>query len=119
MGVHLQSSGLVGRDVGASPVLPARNRGLGSVQDLAESPMVQRLQGGPPHSTPSGENDTLHQLSDMITQLGSQIGESIAASLISSGAIANSNQTNAAHTRPLSLMLMWVQSVIIHISMLL
>lgn len=96
MGVHLQSNGFVGRDVGASPVLSARDRGLGSSQDPVESPMGRRLQGGPHHSTPSGEDGTLHQLSDMIIQLGSQIGESIAASLVSSVAIANVNQTSAS-----------------------
>ena len=92
VGVHSQLRGAVGGDVGASPVLPVGDRGLGSGQDRARSPMEQMSQGGPRHSTPSGETDTLHQLSDMIFQLGSQIGESIAARLMSSGAIGNIDQ---------------------------
>lgn len=53
------------------------------------------LQGRPYHSITSGENDTLHQLSDMIITSVSQIGESIAASLTCSGAIAYVVQTCA------------------------
>lgn len=94
MGVHLQSSGSVGRDVGASPVLPARDRGPESSQDPAGSPMGRMSWGGPHHSTPSGDSDTLHKLSDMICQLGSQIGESIAATLLSSGAVGNVDQSS-------------------------
>lgn len=95
MGVHSQSSGPVGRDVGASPVLPAGDRDSGSSQDPAGSPMGQMSWGGPHHSTPSGENDTLHQLSDMIYQLGSQIGESIAAKLMSGGALGDVDRSSA------------------------
>lgn len=95
MGVHLQSSGSVGRDIGASPVLPARDRDSGSSRDPSGSPMGQMLQGEPLHSTPSGESDTLHQFSDMIYRLGSQIGESIAATLMSGGTIGNVDQSSA------------------------
>ena len=94
MGVQSQLSGAVGGDVGASPVLPVRGGGLGSGQDPARSPTEQMSLGGPHHSTPS-ETDTLHQLSDMIYRLGSQIGESIAATLMSSGAMSNINQSDA------------------------
>ena len=95
MGVNFQSSGFVGREVGASPVLPARDRDSGSSEDLDGSPMMQRSQDGPRHSTPSGGSDTLHQFSDMILQLGSQIGDSIVAKLMSSGAIGNVSQISA------------------------
>ena len=95
MGINVQPSRSVGRDVGASPVLTARDRDLRSSQDLGESPMGQGPQDGPHHSTPSGENTTLHQFSDMIYQLGSQIGESIVASLLSSGAIGGANHSSA------------------------
>ena len=95
MGVNFQSSGFVGREVGASPVLPARGRDSGSSQDPDGSPMMQRSQDGPRHSTPSGGSDTLHQFSDMILQLGSQIGDSIVAKLMSSGAIGNVSQIGA------------------------
>ena len=57
--------------------------------------MMQRSQDGPCHSTPSGGSDTLHQFSDMILQLGSQIGDSIVAKLMSSGAIGNVSQIGA------------------------
>lgn len=101
MGVHSQSGGFVGRDVGSSPVLPARDRGLESDKDLTASPMGQVSWGGPHHSTPSGDCNTLHQLSDMICQLGSQIGESIAARLMSGGALGNVNQSSApSHNQP-------------------
>ena len=83
MGVNFQSSGFVGREVG---------RDSGSSQDPDGSPMMQRSQDGPRHSTPSGGSDTLHQFSDMILQLGSQIGDSIVAKLMSSGAIGNVSQ---------------------------
>lgn len=92
MGLTFQPSSAVGRDLGASPVLPANNRSQGLVQDSAESPIGQMSFGGPSHSTPSGGND-LHQFSDMIFQLGSQIGESIASKLLSSGVIGT-NESN-------------------------
>lgn len=91
---HLQSERSVGMDVGASPVLPARDRDSGLGQDLVGSPTEQMSQGGPHHSTPSGGNDTLHQLTDMITRLGSQIGESIAATLMSGGAVGGASHTD-------------------------
>ena len=56
---------------------------------------MQWSQDGPRHSAPSGESDTLHQFSDMILQLGSQIGGSIVAKLMSSGAIGNVSQISA------------------------
>lgn len=88
IGAHLQYRGSVGMDVGASSVLPARGRGLGLELDLVEMPMGQMSQDGLHHSTPSGESSTLHQLTDMITRLGSQPGESIAATLVSNGALS-------------------------------
>lgn len=57
------------------------------------SPIGQTSFWGPVRSTPSVGND-LHQLSDMICQLSSQIGESIASKLLSSGVIG-ANDTNS------------------------
>ena len=96
MGVDFQSSGFVGREVRTSPVLLARDMDSGSSQGLDGSPRMQRSQDGPRHSTPSGESDKLHQFSDMILQLGSQIGGSIVAKLMSSGAIGNVSQISAS-----------------------
>ena len=93
--INVLPSRSVGRDVGASPVLTARDRDLGSSQDLGGSPMGQGPQGGPHHSTPSGESATLHLFGDMIYQLGLQIGESIVASLLSSGAIGGAYHGSA------------------------
>ncbi|XP_041939064.1 uncharacterized protein LOC121700261 [Alosa sapidissima] len=85
MGGYLKSRESVEMDVGASPVLPAGNRDLGLEQDPTESVR-------PHHSTPVDENATLHQITDMISLLGSQIGESIAASLVSNGVISGVGQ---------------------------
>lgn len=94
MWAHFQSSGSIGRDVGASPVLPARDKKQGSSHDPSGLPVRQISQGGPSHSMPIGEGDTLRQFSNMIYQLGSQIGESIATKLLSGGVIGNVDQSN-------------------------
>lgn len=98
MGLTFQQSRAVGRDLGASPVLPAVNRPQGLVQDPAELPIGQMSFEGPLHSTPSASSD-LHQLSDMICRLGSQIGESIATKLLSSGVIGTNETNNSANQR--------------------
>lgn len=95
---HPHVGRVAGMDMGASPVLPAGNRDSGLGTYLVGSPLEQRSQGGPHHSTPSGGDVTLHQLSDMIAQLGSQIGESIAAKLTSSGATGGVGLTNTERT---------------------
>ena len=64
MGIHLQPSRCVGRDVGTLPVLPARDRDLGSCQDLGESPVGQRALGQ--HLVVKVE----HYTSSVIYQLG-------------------------------------------------
>lgn len=94
----LSHMGHVEMNVGATPVSPAGNRDSGLGTYLMGSPIEQRSQGGPHYSTPSGGDATLHQLSDMIVQLGSQIGESIAATLASSGAMGGVGLTNTKHS---------------------
>ena len=93
IGGCLKSRESVGIDVGASPVLPAGNRDLRLEQDSTESPR-QMSRDMPHYSTPFDENATLHQLTDMISLLGSQIGESITASLVSNGVIGGVVQGN-------------------------
>ena len=93
MGGCLKPRESFGMDVGASPVLPAGNRYLGLEQGPTESP-GQMSQDRPHHSTPYDENATLHQLTDMISLLGSQIGESITASLVSNGVIGGVGRGN-------------------------
>lgn len=95
LGVNFLSGGSVGKDLDTSPVLPARDRDLGSGQDQAELPMDQKSWDGPYHSTPSSDNDTLDQLSDIICRLGSQIGESIAAKRMSNGSVGNTDKSVA------------------------
>ena len=94
-----QPSHAVGRGLGASPVLPAVNRPQGLVQGPAELPIGQMSFEGPIHSTPSAGSD-LHQLSDMICQLGSQIGESIATKLLSSGIVGANGSVNSVNQKP-------------------
>ncbi|XP_054602953.1 uncharacterized protein [Nothobranchius furzeri] len=85
MGLTFQPGCAVGFDLGASPILPASSsKPQGLARDPDETPTGQMLFGGQSHSTPVVGND-LHQISDMIYQLGSQIGESIANKLLSSG----------------------------------
>ena len=94
-----REGGSVGKDLDTSPVLPARDRDLGSGRDQAVFLMEQKPQGGPYHSQPSSDIDTLNQLSDIISQLGSRIGESIAAKLMLNASVGNTDKMLHLHTR--------------------
>lgn len=72
--------------------------GLGMSQAFAN---VSGLPGGNVHtSTPNNDVNAIHQLSDMMGQLGAQIGESIVAKLMSAGVVNLSSDTQTQTTTP-------------------
>lgn len=87
------------------------NRGVGHSQFMAErrtvaglglspdsSPVSGSARAVPHTSTPNSEHNAIHQLTDMMGQLGAQIGESIVAKILSAG-VANTSgisQTSSA-----------------------
>lgn len=81
------TSGYRSQSVGASPSFSASVRSAGVEQNPVSSPLGRYVQGETHTSTPSVNSDTLQQLSDMIGQIGFQIGDSIASRILANRAI--------------------------------
>lgn len=81
-----------GGTVGRSGVLPiGGDIGLGMSQGFAS---ISGFAGNNVHtSTPNADVTAIHQLTDMVGQLGAQIGESIVAKLMSAGVVNLSSDT--------------------------
>ena len=75
------------RDVGHSKFMfdGCADTGLGQSPDC--TPVNQFMREGPHTSTPGSDVDAIHHLTDMVGQLGAQIGESIVAKLMSAGVV--------------------------------
>ena len=86
------------RNVGFSKLTPGNcDTGLGQSPDCTP---VGGLMRGPPTSTPNSDVDVMHHLTDMVGQLGAQIGESIVEKLMSAGVInmTSDHQTTTTQT---------------------
>lgn len=87
----------VGGGVGRSQFMADSGRGTGLGQSPGCTPVGRFMGEGPHTSTPSSDSDAIHQLTDMVGQLGVQIGESIVAKLMASGVIhTGSDPQNAS-----------------------
>ena len=87
--------GLDCRGEGLSQLLADNGRDTGLGQNPGCTPVGQFMGEGPHTSTPGfADGQALHQLSDMMGQLGTQIGESIVAKLMSAGVV---NMTPQLH----------------------
>lgn len=73
------------RGVGRFPLLADSGRGTGLSQSPGCTPVGQFKGEGPCTSTPSTDTAVIDRLTDMVGQLGAQIGESIVAKLMSAG----------------------------------
>lgn len=79
---RLDSSG-----VGHSQSIADSGRGTALGQSPGYTPVGQFMGGDPHTSTPSSDADAIHHLTDIVGQLGAQIGESIVAKLMSAGVV--------------------------------
>lgn len=78
--------------VGHSMFMSDRCADTGLGQSPSCTPVSGIMKEGPQTSTPSSDIDAIHHLTDMVGQLGAQIGESIVAKLMSAGVVnMNSN----------------------------
>lgn len=75
------------RDVGHSKCINVGNRDTGLGQSPECTPVSGYLRDGPYTSTPSSDVDVIRHLTDMVGQLGAQIGESIVTKLMSAGVV--------------------------------
>lgn len=92
--------GLDSEEVGFSPLVADSGRGTGLGCNLGGSPVGQLMEGEPLTSTPSSiDAAAISHLTDMVGQLGAQIGESIVAKLMSAGAV-NINSGHQNTTSP-------------------
>ena len=86
------------RDVGHSKFTPDGCADTG----LGQSPGCTRVSGlmreGPHTSTPGSDVDAIHHLTDMVGQLGAQIGESIVAKLMSAGVVTMTSDHQTTFT---------------------
>lgn len=91
--------GLDSGAVGYSQSLADSGRGTGLSRDPCYTPVGQSMAEGPLTSTPGGiDAAAISHLTDIVGQLGAQIGESIVAKLISVGVVNASSvhQSNAS-----------------------
>lgn len=86
------------RVVGRSMFTPEGCTGTGLSQSPGCTPVSGVMREGPLTSTPSSDVDAIHHLTDMVGQLGAQIGESIVAKLMSAGVVNmnSDHQTTSA-----------------------
>ncbi|XP_063055553.1 uncharacterized protein LOC134449508 [Engraulis encrasicolus] len=92
--------GLDRKEVGFSPLVADSGRGTGLSCDLGGSPVGQSMEGEHLTSTPNSvDTAAISHLTDMVGQLGAQIGESIVAKLLSAGAV-NLNSGVQSTTSP-------------------
>ena len=94
--------GLDRKEVGFSPSVADSGRGTGLGCNLGGSPVGQFMEGEPLTSTPTPtpiDTAALSHLTDMVGQLGAQIGESIVAKLLSAGAV-NINSEHQSTSSP-------------------
>ena len=70
--------------------------GLG--QSPGSTPVTGPMRAGPHTSTPGSDIDAVNHLTDMVGQLGAQIGESIVAKLMSAGVVNMSSDHQTAST---------------------
>jgi len=75
------------RDVGHSKCKNDGYTDTGLGQSPGCTPVSGYFRDGPQTSTPSSDSDVIHHLTDMVGQLGAQIGESIVAKLMSAGVV--------------------------------
>lgn len=88
------------RGVGHSRSMADSGRGTGLSQSPGCAPVGQFMGEGPHTSTPSSDADAMNRLTDMVGQLGVQIGESIVAKLMSSGVVNMSGDPqNTSHSQ--------------------
>ena len=76
------------RDVGRSTAMPDGYADTGLGQSQSYTPTSVSTGEGPHTSTPGSDVDAIHHLTDMVGQLGAQIGESIVAKLMSAGVVS-------------------------------
>lgn len=91
--------GLDGGEAGYSHSVADSGRGTGLGQDPGCAPVRQSMGEGPLTSTPGGVDvAAISHLTDMVGQLGAQIGESIVAKLMSAGVVnaSGAHQSNAS-----------------------
>lgn len=92
----------VSREVGRPQVHAGNGRGIGICQSMGGTP-VGRVPGeGPYTSTPGVDRVAFDHLTDMVGQLGSHIGESLVAKLVSAGVVnvnAESQTNSPSHTQ--------------------
>lgn len=83
------------RDVGHSEFISDRYANTGLGQSPGCTPVSGSIREGPQTSIPSRDVDAIHHLTDMVGQLGAQIGESIVAKLMSAGVMNMSSDHQA------------------------
>lgn len=81
------------RAVGNSKLTPDSCVDTGLGQSPGHTPVRELMREGPLTSTPHSDVDAIHHLTDMVGQLGAQIGESIVSKLMSAG-VVNMNSDN-------------------------
>lgn len=96
-GSNVMSSGFYGRGVGLYQSLADSVRSAGRGQSKSFSPMGLFLRGGSHTSTPSSDTDAILHLTDMVSQLVVEIGDSKVARLLSAGAI---DASGVLHSTP-------------------
>ncbi|XP_075932775.1 uncharacterized protein LOC142932666 [Anarhichas minor] len=85
------------RDVGHSKLTRDSCEDTGLGQSPGSTPVSGLMRDGPLTSTPGSDLDAIHHLTDMVGQLGAQIGESIVAKLMSAG-VVNMNSDHQTTT---------------------
>ena len=75
------------RDLGRATAMPDGYADTGLGQSPSYTPTSVPTGGGPHTSTPGSDVDAIHHLTDMVGQLGAQIGETIVAKLMSAGVV--------------------------------
>lgn len=91
----------VSHRVGQSRVHAANGRGIGLSQTMYSTPVGRVSSEGPYSSTPAIDKAAFDHLTDMVGQLGSRIGESIVAKLVSAG-LVNTNTDSQANSPSLT-----------------
>lgn len=86
------------RAVGRSKFVSDDCADAGLGQSLGSTPVTGPMRVGPHTSTPGSDIDAIHHLTDMVGQLGAQIGESIVAKLMSAGVVNMSSDHQTAST---------------------
>lgn len=84
------------REVGHSTAKPDGYADTGLGQSPGYTPARESVREGPYTSTPGSDVEAIHHLTDMVGQLGAQIGESIVAKLMSAGVVNMNTDCNAA-----------------------